>query len=59
MPAGPEGIIKFCVMSTGKNVSLIKDQCIDFHKKNELDSDLWLLILFSTDKVKSLDKSPK
>ena len=31
MPAGPEGIIKFSVMPSGKNPSLIKDQCSDFH----------------------------
>ena len=31
MPAGPEGIIKFSVMPSGKNLSLIKDKCSDFH----------------------------
>ena len=48
MPPRPEGIIQFSVMSSGKNLSLIKDQCSDFHdfifqndQKNELDSDLY------------------
>ena len=43
----PEGIIQFSVMPSGKNISLIKDQCSDFHdlfflndQKNELNSDL-------------------
>ena len=31
MPPGPEGIIKFSVMPSGKNQSLIKGQCSDFH----------------------------
>ena len=29
--AGPEDIIKFSVMPSGKNLSLIKDYCSDFH----------------------------
>ena len=42
----PEGIITFSVMPFGKNLSLIKDLCSDFHdfisngQKNELDSDI-------------------
>ena len=61
----PEGIIKFSVMPSGKNISLIKDQCSENDQKNELNSDLhdaicgnhfytynWLIIPFSTEKVK-------
>ena len=65
VPTGPEDIIKFSVMPSGKNLSLIKDQCTDFFlndQKNEVDSDLndmWLPLLhihlaqdnFSTDKL--------
>ena len=43
----PEGIIQFSVMPSGKNISLIKNQCSDFHdfffsndQINELNSDL-------------------
>ena len=42
-----EDIIKFSVMPSGKYISLIKDQCLDFHdlffqryQKNEQNSDL-------------------
>ena len=31
MPAGPEGIIQFSVVLAGKNLSLIKDYCSNFH----------------------------